>query len=338
MEALESVSTANPGRAPVLALPYVPHTISIATPELLHHGLGLGCDLLALRQGPGAVTFGCCVLLLQTLLTSVPRVGSRKGFDSGPSTRFHDDRSDKWFVPFDADTPATHAAARRSTISRLLATGHTPADVQKVAEIVRADGDLQQLADYMTPMVNSRFIDGQAIPNPVIDAARAPLNSIGDALRPGNYQKAHEGMRQLLDFCNKAVALPPDQLQAMDVAHNMSAVACKFTEAVQTLKASPTTPIDKLFTIPKNLPTPTIPRIAVAPTTFGDLLAYPAIPNKTVFLLSNSSAAGATGSLWYTFGSGTPDRACAFKPFFEAFMADLQKELVRQAAPAKKEE
>nr|ARQ20721.1 lipid body protein [Lobosphaera incisa] len=252
------------------------------------------------------------------------------------ATRFHDDRKDTWFIPFEAEVPATHAAARRSTISRLLASGHTQDDVYKVAKIVRAGGDLEKLADYLVPMVNSRFIDGKPIPKPAIDAARTALNSIGDAIRPGNYQTAHQGMHELGDFCTAAITLPPEQLKPMDVAHNMSAVACSFTKAVLTLKANPTTPIDQLFTIPRNLPTPNIPRIAVASSTCGDLLAYPTVPNKTIFLLSLASAAGATKSLFYTFGSGTPERSCAFKPFFEAFMSDLQKELVRQGPPAKK--
>ena len=70
-----------------------------------------------------------------------------------------------------------------------------------------------------------------------------------------------------------------------------------------------------------------MPRVALERTTFGDLLFYPAVPGKTIFLISISRIAEATGSLWYTFGSGDDVRACPFKPFFEGFMGDLQAQL-----------
>ena len=70
-----------------------------------------------------------------------------------------------------------------------------------------------------------------------------------------------------------------------------------------------------------------MPRVALERTTFGDLLFYPAKPGKTVFIISISRIAEATGSLWYTFGSGDDARACPFKPFFEGFMTDLQAQL-----------
>ena len=70
-----------------------------------------------------------------------------------------------------------------------------------------------------------------------------------------------------------------------------------------------------------------VPRIAVEATTFDGLLFYNAVPGKTVFIVSNSKAAGKSGNILYTFGTGVPERSCAFRPFFESFMADLQKEL-----------
>ena len=62
-------------------------------------------------------------------------------------------------------------------------------------------------------------------------------------------------------------------------------------------------------------------------TTFDGLLAYPAVPAKTIFIVSNSKAAGKSGNILYTFGTGVPERSCAFRPFFEAFMGDLQQQL-----------
>ncbi len=77
-----------------------------------------------------------------------------------------------------------------------------------------------------------------------------------------------------------------------------------------------------------------MPRIAVEATTFGGLLAYPAVPAKTVFIVSNSKAAGKSGNILYTFGTGVPERSCAFRPFFEAFMGELQQQLRSGGAKA----
>ena len=70
-----------------------------------------------------------------------------------------------------------------------------------------------------------------------------------------------------------------------------------------------------------------MPRVALESTTFGGLLFYPAVPGKTIFLISISKLAQRTGNLFYTFGTGDDVRACPFKPFFEKFMGELQTQL-----------
>lgn len=67
-----------------------------------------------------------------------------------------------------------------------------------------------------------------------------------------------------------------------------------------------------------------VPRIALAASTFNNLLAYPAVPQKTMFLLSISKAAGKTGSLYYTFGMGVPERSCVATSFIMSFLKDVQ--------------
>ena len=67
-----------------------------------------------------------------------------------------------------------------------------------------------------------------------------------------------------------------------------------------------------------------VPRIALATSTFRGLLAYPAVPQKTIFLMSISKAAGKTGSLYYTFGTGVPERSCVATNFIMSFLKDVQ--------------
>ena len=70
-----------------------------------------------------------------------------------------------------------------------------------------------------------------------------------------------------------------------------------------------------------------VPRVALAASSFGGLLSYPAKPGKTVFFLNISKAAGMERSLFWTFGTGVPERSCPFKPFMMSFLKDVQKQL-----------
>ena len=71
-----------------------------------------------------------------------------------------------------------------------------------------------------------------------------------------------------------------------------------------------------------------VARVALKAGMLDGLLAYPATPGKTVFIVSISKAASVTGNMFYTFGTGDNERACALKPFFESFMGDLQQLLL----------
>jgi hypothetical protein len=73
-----------------------------------------------------------------------------------------------------------------------------------------------------------------------------------------------------------------------------------------------------------------VPRIVTTKTTFGGLLAYAARPSGTVVLLELAKAAGKSGNIWFTFGTGSAARGCPFFGFFQAFMRDLQQELHEQ--------
>ena len=66
----------------------------------------------------------------------------------------------------------------------------------------------------------------------------------------------------------------------------------------------------------------TLPRFTMASSAVCWLRGLPQL----------AKAAEKSGSLYYTFGTGTEARACAFLPYFKAFMTDLQKELAKFVA------
>jgi hypothetical protein len=65
-------------------------------------------------------------------------------------------------------------------------------------------------------------------------------------------------------------------------------------------------------------------------STLGGLLWLPTSPGKTVVILKVARAAATSHDLYFTFGTGKPERACVFMPFFLSFMKDVQQELRRR--------
>jgi hypothetical protein len=63
-------------------------------------------------------------------------------------------------------------------------------------------------------------------------------------------------------------------------------------------------------------------------STFDGLLWYPAVTGRTVFILNIGKAASKSGSLLYTFGTGTRTGECPFLPYWKGFMTELQAQLV----------
>ena len=84
-------------------------------------------------------------------------------------------------------------------------------------------------------------------------------------------------------------------------------------------------PIGDIFT--EYAPTTQTPRIAVRSSTFDGLLDSPITPGETVIIFKIAEAAAETKNIWFTFGTGTSERACVFKDFFMSFMQELQQAL-----------
>ncbi|KAK9827964.1 hypothetical protein WJX81_002557 [Elliptochloris bilobata] len=243
------------------------------------------------------------------------------------ATRFWDKENDRWFVPFEGENDLY--AARRGTIVSLLEKGYDNDDVTKVAQLARADASAEDLAYALEQVVNKRFVAAGEIPRNVTLAARSELTTMGQLIKPGAYKQAIKGTQEVLAFAG--ANQPAKGMQRVDVGHNIGVVASSLAKAVGTLQANLGQSITQIFTTTNNAPTPSVPRIALDNSTFGGLLAYPAVPGKTVFLLNINKAAGKTGNLFYTFGTGDALRACPFKPFFERFMGDLQTQLRSEA-------
>ncbi|WP_299408419.1 hypothetical protein [Acaryochloris sp. IP29b_bin.148] len=87
-------------------------------------------------------------------------------------------------------------------------------------------------------------------------------------------------------------------------------------------------PVDKIFTArPITLQAP---RIAIRASNLGGLIRSRTQPGWTVVIYPIVKAAQQTGDLYFTFGTGTLDRACSLMRFFLDFMNDLQMELLQR--------
>ncbi|KAG6558085.1 hypothetical protein Mapa_000266 [Marchantia paleacea] len=244
------------------------------------------------------------------------------------ATRFHNKRHDKWFLAFEPQSERVEYSERRKLIVDGLKTGFADADVKALADQISSNASEEAIAVTITQIVNGRFMarpGKDSIPLEHVQEARNLLQtSILDALVPGHRQAGEKAQEATYDFCSKNVR---PGTNVMDAAHNVGNAANIVVSAIMTLKANLDTPIEHLFTRKGNCPTPQVPRVVMKDTTLNGLLSYPGRPSSTIILLNISQAAEQTESLFFTFGTGSEKRACAFKEFFFDFMSALQSEL-----------
>lgn len=234
------------------------------------------------------------------------------------ATKFYDDERDLWFCPLEPTSNPTYQH-RRAYLEAEVSTGYTKADVQRIASLLQSDADDEVLAFEMVQIVNRRFF-GAEIPLPITRAAKHTVQSLGEAVSPWKYRRGRQSQQQIMDYCARNL---PQDIHILDVGHNIGEVVQATAGALRQLKENLDTPIEEIFT--QHAPTPQVPRIAVKSSTFDGLLWLPTNPGKTFIIYKIGQAAAETGNIWFTFGSGDPERACVFKEFFLDFMNDLQR-------------
>jgi hypothetical protein len=241
------------------------------------------------------------------------------------STKFHDDKRDLWFCPFEPASNPTYRS-RRAYLEQKVAEGYSPGEVQKMADLLMSNADEEALAYAMVQIINRRFL-GREIPDPVCRAAKNTLQNLGEALVPGRYGRARRSREQILEFCEQN--LDP-HVHILDVGHNIGEAVQASAPALRRLKENLDQPIEEIFT--RYAPTDQVPRIATRASRLGGLLWFSTKPGKTVVILKVAKAAARSHDLYFTFGTGKPERSCVFMRMFLEFMKELQAELrTRQA-------
>lgn len=241
------------------------------------------------------------------------------------ATRFHDDKRDLWFLAFESTSnPSYHP--RRAYLEEKVGIGYGEEDVKKIAELLKKKADDEVLAHEMAQIVNWRFF-GQEIPLSITKAAKDTLQNLSEAIFPWKYIRAREAHDQVIDYCERTLSRDVNIIDAGH--HNIGEVVKTTTGALKTLKDNLDKPVEEIFT--SHPLTPQAPRIAVRASTFDGLLSFPTTPGKTVVLFQIGKAAAKTHDIYFTFGTGSPERSCVFKDFFLSYMKDLQKELWKVA-------
>jgi hypothetical protein len=239
------------------------------------------------------------------------------------ATKFHDDERDLWFCPFESASNPTYRP-RRAYMEAKIAERYTTEDVHRIASLLVSNADDETLAYEMVQVVNRRFF-GTEIPLAITKVAKCPLQHFYEAILPWRYLRAARARKQLVDY--SASHLDP-HVHALDVGHNIGEIVQTTVGALRRLRENLDLPVAKIFTV--HALTLEVPRIAIARTTFGGMLWVPTSPGRTVVILKNGEAATETHDLLFTFGTGTPERACVFMGMFVDFMTDLQHELRRR--------
>ncbi len=236
------------------------------------------------------------------------------------ATKFHDAERDLWFCPFESTTNPTYQP-RRTYLEEKVATGYSPNDVQKIAQLLKTNADDEVLAQEMVQIVNQRFF-GKEIPVTMTQIAKHTLQKISEAIIPTKYKRAQKSQQEIMNYCAQNLS---QDVHILDIGHNIGEVVQTTTGALKVLKENLDKPVEDIFTA--HPLTPQAPRIATQASTFEGLLSSPAKPGKTVFLFKIGDAAIQTQDILFTFGTGSEERVCVFKDFFLQFMRDLQQEL-----------
>ncbi|MGK7929092.1 MAG: hypothetical protein AB4290_28295 [Spirulina sp.] len=236
------------------------------------------------------------------------------------STKFHDDKRDLWFLPFEKVSNSTYQK-RRDYLHEQVATGYSKEDIKNIAELLNQDTSDETLAHAMVQIVNHRFFEKE-VPQNITKTSKDTVQSIGEAICPWKYIKGRQSQQKIMDYCEQNL---PKDVHILDVGHNIGEVVQATAGALRTLKENLDKPVEEIFTL--NAPTPQVLRIAVQESTFDGLLSSPITPQKTMLILKIGEAAATTKDISFTFGTGRAERACVFQEFFLAFMKDLQEEL-----------
>jgi hypothetical protein len=236
------------------------------------------------------------------------------------ATRFHDPERDLWFLPFESAADPSYQP-RRLYLERMVSSGYTQNDVERIARLLETNAGEDDLAYEMVQVVNRRFF-GEEIPRFITEEAARPLRSFGEAVFPWRYVAATKAQQRVLAHCAQRL---PKGVNVLDVAHNIGVVVQAAAGALRILQANVEKPVEEILT--SHAPTPQVPRIAVRSSTFGGLLRFPTRAGQTVIIYKIGKAAAKTKDLFFTFGAGRPERACVFMDFFLAFARDVQKVL-----------
>jgi hypothetical protein len=193
--------------------------------------------------------------------------------------------------------------------------------VTHIADLLVSGVSDTLLAQAMVQVGDKRFF-GKEIPPDICAAAKNTLQTLPEVALPWKYIRAVRSREAILEFCERSVE---PGIHLLDVGHNIGEVVQSSTTALRHLDQNLDRPIEETFT--RYAPTAQVPRIAVRASRLDGLLRSPTTPGKTILILKNDQAAAQIGDLFYTFGTGKPERSCVFMGFFLDFMKELQVEL-----------
>ncbi|MGD1899864.1 MAG: hypothetical protein ACFB16_23315 [Phormidesmis sp.] len=236
------------------------------------------------------------------------------------STKFYDQARDLWFCPFEPTFEPSYVA-RRTYLEEKTAEGYSQSDVQRVAHLLKTNAADDVLANEMVQIVNKRFF-GTPVPAGIVEAAKHTVQELTEAVVPPQYEKGVQSQTKIMNYCEHAL---PKDVHVLDIGHNIGEVVQSTVGSLKVLYQNLERPIEDIFT--EYAPTTQTPRIAVRSSTFDGLLDSPITPGETVIIFKIAEAAAETKNIWFTFGTGTSERACVFKDFFMSFMQDLQQAL-----------
>lgn len=242
------------------------------------------------------------------------------------ATKFFYPRRNRWFIAQEGDDRNSRAE-RRKDVEDLLAKGFTEAHIAKFIELVKGDGDLQQVGPEVAKVFAEVLLplpQGEAMPQDVAEAAvNTALEFRSVVFNPTKYWAARAARRKVEDWVRTVVT---EDAEVGDYSHNLGASAQGFGTALISMRDMKTSDLRTHFVnnpiIGGTMRTPA--RSTTVDGLFPD--DAPLVPGS-IIVMDTATAAKNTLDDVFLFSSGVDKRQCPFRGLFFETTAEIQKRM-----------
>lgn len=241
------------------------------------------------------------------------------------ATKFIYPPTNRWFIALEGDDK-NNRLERREAVEGRIAKGFTDAQICRLTDAVKGEGDLVQVGAEVAKVMAEVVLplaDGQTLPQDVAEATVNTALEVSVLFNPPQYLAARAARNKVEEYVRSVL---PEGAEVGDFTHNLGAAAQGMGKALISMRDMKTSDLHAHFG--NNPMVAATTRIPKKTTTIGGMFPgeAPLTPNSLV-VLDITTAAMKTLDEKFLFSSGTETRQCPFKGLFFDTTAEIQKKI-----------